>query len=127
MWHSKIFNWLWPPLVQEQLDKFREYWNNHQISKQKHKTLPTGTSPRHMWLVPESVCATSRNCSVHVNMHTVHQLRGDLGGAEGCKRAFQFVDTEFEALAELNYPDITLSSVWDVFVAVNDLLLGDYK
>jgi hypothetical protein len=54
-------------------------------------------------------------------------LRGDLGGAEGRKWAFQFVDTEFEALAELNYPDITLSSVWDVFVAVNDLLLGDYK
>jgi hypothetical protein len=65
-------------------------------------------------------------------MHTVHQLRGDLGGAEGCKQAFQFVDAKFEALAdealaELNYPDITLSSVWDVFVAVNDLLLGDYK
>jgi len=130
MWHSKNFNWLWPPLVQERLDEFCEYWNNRRILKQKHKTLPTGTSPRHMWLVLESVCATSRNCSVRVNIHTVHQLREDLGGAEGHERAFRFVDAEFEALAdealaELNYPDITLSSTWDVFV--NDLLSGDYK
>ena len=85
-----------------------------------------------MWLVPESVCATSRNCSVRVNLETVHQMREDLGGAEGRQQAFRFVDAEFEALAdealaELNYPDITLSSAWDVFVAVNDLLSGDYK
>jgi len=26
----KVFNWLWPSLVQEQLDEFCEYWNNHQ-------------------------------------------------------------------------------------------------
>jgi hypothetical protein len=85
-----------------------------------------------MWLVPESVCATSRNCSIRVNLDTVHQLREDLGGTEGRQQAFRFVDAEFEALAdealaELKYPDITLSSAWDVFVAVNDLLSGDYK
>ena len=65
-------------------------------------------------------------------MHTVRQLRMDLGGAEGREQAFRFVDAEFEALAdealaELNYPDITLSSAWDVFIAVHDLLSGDYK
>lgn len=85
-----------------------------------------------MWLVPDSVCATSRNCSVRIDMHTVRQLRMDLGGAEGREQAFRFVDAEFEALAdealaELNYPDITLSSAWDVFIAVHDLLSGDYK
>ena len=65
-------------------------------------------------------------------MHTVHELRMDLGGAEGRKQAFRFVDVEFEALADealaqLNYPDITLSSAWDVFIAVHDLLSADYK
>jgi hypothetical protein len=85
-----------------------------------------------MWLAPESVCATSRNCSVGIDMHTVHQLREDMGGAEGREQAFRFVDAEFEALAdgalaELNYPDITLSSSWDIFVAVHDLLSIDYK
>jgi hypothetical protein len=68
-----------------------------------------------MWLVLESVCATSHNCSVDVNMHTAHRLREDLGGSEGHKQAFCFVDAEFEALAdealaELNHPDIILSS-----------------
>jgi len=56
----------------------------------------------------------------------------DLGGAEGHKKAFWFVDAGFETLAdevlaELNYPDITLSSAWDVFIAVHDLLSPDYK
>jgi hypothetical protein len=84
-----------------------------------------------MWLVPESVCATARNCSIHVNMDTVRQLREDLGGAEAWQRAMSFVEAEFEAQADevyagLNYPAITLSSTWDVFVAVVDSLSGDY-
>ena len=64
-------------------------------------------------------------------METVHQLREDLGGAEGRDQSFRFVDAEFvaladEALCELNYPEITLSSAWDVFIAIHDLLSGDY-
>lgn len=83
-----------------------------------------------MWLVPDSVRATSRNCAVYVNMDTVKQLREDLGGAEKREQAFRFVDAEFEAftdnaLAELNYPDITLSSAWDVFIAITDILSRD--
>ncbi|KZP10031.1 hypothetical protein FIBSPDRAFT_687622, partial [Athelia psychrophila] len=51
--HINIFNWLWPPLVQARLDIFRQYWNNHRLSTQKKKILPTGTSPLHMWTVPD--------------------------------------------------------------------------
>lgn len=84
-----------------------------------------------MWLVPDSVCVTSHNCSIHVDMETVCQLREDLGGAEGHDQAFWFVDAKFvaltdEALCELNYPKIILSSAWDVFIAIHDLLSGDY-
>lgn len=129
---SNIFNWLWPPLVQERLDIFRDYWNNHRLSSQKHKLLPTGTSPRHMWTVPDKVRATARQCFVNVDMATVRQMRMDLGGTEGHDKAFRFVTAEFEAqadaaLAELKFPQITLSSAWDVFVAVNDLLSNDYN
>jgi hypothetical protein len=64
-------------------------------------------------------------------MDTVHQLREDLSSAEGNDWAFQFVDAKFvaltdEALHKLNYPEITLSSAWDVFTAIHDLLSGDY-
>ncbi|KAF9490762.1 hypothetical protein BDN71DRAFT_1345120, partial [Pleurotus eryngii] len=51
--HVQLFNWLWPPLLQAQLDEFVEYWNNHRISMQKKKFLPSGTSPRQMWIAPE--------------------------------------------------------------------------
>lgn len=125
--YSDIFNWLWPPLAQERLDEFREYWNNHKLSKQKKKTLPTGTSPRHMWLAPKSVRATARNCSVQVNMESVHRLRDEMGGHEAREEAMQFVSEEFaaeadNALGQLGFPPITLSSAWDVFLAVDDIL-----
>ncbi|KAF7970556.1 hypothetical protein HWV62_23735 [Athelia sp. TMB] len=125
--HSDIFNWLWPRLVQERLDEFREYWNNHKLSKQQKKILPSGTSPRHMWLVPSSVRATARDCSVRVNMESVRRLRDEMGGHEGREEAMQFVSREFSAeadsaLGQLGYPTITLSTAWDVFVAVDDIL-----
>jgi len=83
-----------------------------------------------MWLAPEAVHATSLNCSIKVNMDTVHQLREGLGGIEKREQAFHFINAEFEALAdnalgELNYPDITLSSSWDIFIAVVNILLRD--
>ena len=85
-----------------------------------------------MWLVPDSVCVTSCNCSVRVDRHTVHELKMDLGGTEGCKQSFCSVDAEFEdladeALAQMKYPDITHSTAWGVFIAVHDLLSADYK
>lgn len=84
-----------------------------------------------MWLVPDAVRGTARNCSVFVNMNTVHQFREDLGGVEAREQAMRFVDLEFEAQAneaygELKYPVITLASAWDIFVAVVDILSGDY-
>ncbi|KAH7929145.1 hypothetical protein BV22DRAFT_1029764 [Leucogyrophana mollusca] len=125
--HVNVFNWLWPPLVQERLDEFREYWNNHRLSTQKKKLLPTGTSPRQLWLAPESARATARDCSIAVDMRLVQQLREALGGREARDLAFRFVDAEFEAMADealggLEFPDITLSSAWDVFVAIVDTL-----
>ena len=84
-----------------------------------------------MWLVPEAVHPTAHNCSVCVNMSTVHQLREELGGVEGQDLALHFVDAEYEAeandmLEELNYPVITLSSAWNIFIAITDAFSQDY-
>ncbi|KAL0952449.1 hypothetical protein HGRIS_006718 [Hohenbuehelia grisea] len=125
--HVNVFNWLWPPLVQHRLDEFCEYWNNHRVSSQKKKLLPSGTSPRQMWTSPESVCADAHDCSVYINLDTVSRLRDGIGGVEGRAKAFAFVDPEFQALADhalgqLEYPGIDLRTAWDVFVAVVDIL-----
>ncbi|KAL0945345.1 hypothetical protein HGRIS_000843 [Hohenbuehelia grisea] len=125
--HVNVFNWLWPPLVQHRLDEFCEYWNNHRVSSQKKKLLPSGTSPRQMWTSPESVRADAHDCSVYINLDTVSRLRDGIGGVEGRAKAFAFVDPEFQALADdalgqLEYPGIDLRTAWDVFVAVVDIL-----
>jgi hypothetical protein len=80
-----------------------------------------------MWLAPQSVQETARDCSITINMKTVHQLREELGGVEARDAAFRFVDPEFqadadEAYVELGCPDITLLSAWDIFIAVADIL-----
>ncbi|KAF4586441.1 Transposase [Pleurotus pulmonarius] len=128
--HVNVFNWLWPPLVQSRLHEFREYWNNHLLSKQKKKVLPSGTSPRQMWLDPQSVRADARDCSIVANMNIVRQLREGLGGTEGRAQAYAFVDPEFGALAdsalgELNFPAITLMNAWDIFIAVVEILSSE--
>jgi len=85
-----------------------------------------------MWLVPDAVRATARDCSIRVNMDTVDQLREDLGGKDAREAALRFVDAEFEARADevysnLHYPEITLASAWDIFIAVVDILSHDYE
>ena len=82
-----------------------------------------------MWEVPEDVVASARNCFICVDMDAVKQLRDELGGTKGRAEAFRFVDDEFaaeadEALGVLGFPLVTLSSAWDVFVAIDDILIN---
>ncbi|KAL0953005.1 hypothetical protein HGRIS_007210 [Hohenbuehelia grisea] len=125
--HLSLFNWLWPPLVRERLEEFRTYWNNHKLSKQKKKLLPSGTSPRQMWEVPDSVRADARNCSVRVGLEANRQLRDGIGGMAARAEAYAFVDPEFQSVADnalgvLGYPEITLSNAWDIFTSVFRIL-----
>jgi hypothetical protein len=58
---------------------------------------------------------------------TVHQLQEKLGGVKAHDAAFQFVDPEFQAAADeayvgLSCPNISLSSAWDIFIVVVDIL-----
>ncbi|KAF4568635.1 hypothetical protein EYR36_010648 [Pleurotus pulmonarius] len=125
--HIDLFNWIWPPLVQARLDIFREYWNNHRISKQKKKLLPSGTSPRHAWTAPSSARADARPCSIGVEYSAVRQLREGIGGDDGREQALAFVNPVFKANADaalgtLGFPEITLANVWEIFSAVANIL-----
>ncbi|KAF8479906.1 hypothetical protein JB92DRAFT_2800660 [Gautieria morchelliformis] len=98
--HIDAFNWLWPPLVQDRLDRFRDYWNSHHIPYQKGKPNASRTSPRNTLLVPTSVSTTARDCSIHVCPELVDHLREAYGGDEGHEAAFWFVSCEFQAEAD---------------------------
>lgn len=120
---SSVFNWLWPPLVQERLDDFREYWNNHTVRRQKEKDLPSGTSPIHIWSCPTHMRPTARDCRVHVHRDMIRHLHDQIGGEEAHQEAYQFVTPEFQAeadgaYADLGYPRITLKTAWTVFHAI---------
>ena len=122
-----VFNWLWPPLLQERLDEYREYWNNHTVRRQKEKDLPSGTSPMHMWTCPTHMRPTARDCRVNVRADMVHHLRDEIGGEVARQQAYQFVTPEFQAeadgaYADLGSPHITLATAWMVFHSVVDVL-----
>ena len=122
-----VFNWLWPPLLQERLDEYREYWNNHTVRRQKEKDLPSGTSPIHMWTCPTDMRPTARDCRVNVRADIVRGLRDEIGGEEARRQAYQFVTPEFQAEADgaytdLGSPHITLTTAWAVFLAMVDEL-----
>jgi len=53
-----------------------------------------------MWLAPQSVRETARDCSISINMATVRRLREELGGNEARDAASQFVGPEFQATGD---------------------------
>ncbi|PSS38118.1 hypothetical protein PHLCEN_2v25 [Hermanssonia centrifuga] len=49
----KLFNWLWPPIIQYELDEFRDSWNKHKIRRQPKKRMPSGNTPSMFFRCPE--------------------------------------------------------------------------
>lgn len=114
-------------MLQERLDEYCNYWNNHTVRRQKDKDLPSGTSPVHIWTCPTNVRPTARDCRVNVRREKIRELRDEIGGEAGRRQAYQFVTPDFQAVADgayadLGYPRITLATAWNVFKAVVDVL-----
>ncbi|KAJ7894284.1 hypothetical protein B0H14DRAFT_3081334 [Mycena olivaceomarginata] len=51
--HVLLFNWIWPPIFQGELDHFTERWNSHVIRRQSNKLMPSGVSPNELYAHPE--------------------------------------------------------------------------
>ncbi|KAJ6565606.1 hypothetical protein DFH09DRAFT_1473818, partial [Mycena vulgaris] len=125
--HVQTFYWIWVPFIQERLDIFREYWNNHRLSKSKGKKNVSGSSPKNMFLNPQSGRVDARNCSIRVNPELVRELREAYGGAEARDKAYRFVSRIFQAAAdgaylEIGCPEITLDSIWSIFTDIVTIL-----
>ncbi|KAL1938193.1 hypothetical protein VTO73DRAFT_11837 [Trametes versicolor] len=43
--HFNLVQWLWPKLIQQELDKLRDTLNNHKPRKDRTKIMPTGVAP----------------------------------------------------------------------------------
>ncbi|KAJ6580815.1 hypothetical protein B0H19DRAFT_485421 [Mycena capillaripes] len=118
--HRNVFYWLWVPIIQQGLDTYREYWNNHTITKSKGKKNPSGSCPNNMFLNPTSVRLMARDCHIKVDPQRVAELREAYGGQAAREKAYRFVSEEFKFNAELIHinlgsPPLTLTNGWNVF------------
>ncbi|KAJ7160845.1 hypothetical protein C8R46DRAFT_1223186 [Mycena filopes] len=118
--HRCIFYWLWVPIIQAGLDTYRNYWNNHKITKSSKKINPSGACPNNMFLNPTSVDLLGQQCHITVNPDTVARLRDAYGGQKARDKAYRFVSEEFQFNAELIHeslgsPELSLANGWKVF------------
>jgi len=85
--NRQLFNWIWPQILQHQLDKFFEYWNNHKICFQSTKPNMSGQTPRHTFTVPQ---APAEECRIEVPQDAIDALRNTI--PVSCDKAMQWVD-----------------------------------
>ncbi|KAJ7829855.1 hypothetical protein B0H14DRAFT_3716288 [Mycena olivaceomarginata] len=115
--HCDLFNWIFPPLVQAELDEFRTYW--HLVRSQPNKNMPSGHVPADALEHPEVFGGI--NCLIKVPKETLANLRVFLTEEVGPRSEhLQWVDDEFAAIAEAVYksigsPHITLTNSWEIF------------
>ncbi|KZS86609.1 hypothetical protein SISNIDRAFT_420719, partial [Sistotremastrum niveocremeum HHB9708] len=78
--HIPVFNFIWPSIVQNELDRYKEEWNNHKIRRQKDKMMPSGFTPRTVFIAAEQPeIAQGRNvkdCFQPVQAEDIAVLRG---------------------------------------------------
>ncbi|KAJ6598518.1 hypothetical protein B0H10DRAFT_2167613 [Mycena sp. CBHHK59/15] len=71
--HRDLFNWIFPPLIQAELNEFHTYWNQHKICDQPDKNMPSGHVPADVLEHPEIYGGI--NCLIKVPRDTLDDLR----------------------------------------------------
>lgn len=111
---SELVQWLWPKLIQQELDKFRRDMNDHKVRTDRKKILPSGVSPN----VAFSLCEKygGENCLQPVEISVIHRLMEEVGG----EQLIQFVMPDYAAIMQAAYDSLGLESltfdnIWIVF------------
>ncbi|KAF8908221.1 hypothetical protein CPB84DRAFT_1843672 [Gymnopilus junonius] len=114
--HQQLFNWLWPKMLQIQLDAFVKYWNNHCIRTQKNKPNMSGLTLRHAFTVP---APPTQDCRIPVNRQVISTLCSQIPVT--CEEAMRWVDDAFDGVATRAYEAIGSPPLnkfltgWDIF------------
>lgn len=109
---SDLFHWLFVPIVQSRLNKFKKYWNHHPVRKQRMKIMPSGHRPEVVYGDPAR--HGYDNWMVPVSPSAVQSLRNTLPPAP------RFITVEFEAMVNsiwrrFGSPLIRESNAWAMF------------
>ncbi len=114
---SELVQWLWPALIQKELDQLRDHFNSHKVRYDKNKVLPSGVSPNVAYALLDRYNAV--DCLQKVDRLVVREIMDAMGGDD----LIRFVDAEFAVRAQnafdvLRLPTVTLDNVWDIFRAM---------
>jgi hypothetical protein len=117
MYSSELVQWLWPKLIQQELDQFKDRMNNHKVRSDINKMNPSGVSPN----VCYALCQKygGENCIQPIDIALVRGLMEDIGGEE----LVRFVPLEYATRAQgvydgLNVENFTFENVWLIFSAM---------
>jgi hypothetical protein len=112
--------WLWPSLIQKELDKFCAAANNRRVRKQNDKVLPSGVSPNVAFLFPEKF--GGRDCLQHVDMDLVDKILDDMREEKEASSDWgvpmDFAVKAQAAYEQLKSPEVTMDTVWVIFAAI---------
>jgi hypothetical protein len=118
---SLLVQWLWPKLIQQELDQLRCRFNNHIVRKDRAKYHPSGISPK----VAMALHADygGEQCLQPVPQETVKEMMSQLGG----ETLLEFVTQEYATRAQQAYDslkitNLSLTNVWYVFEAMLPLM-----
>ncbi|KAF8531361.1 hypothetical protein JB92DRAFT_2692108, partial [Gautieria morchelliformis] len=113
--------WLWPKLIQQELDELQDHFNNHHVQKDRNKVLPSGVSLNEAFTLHEAYSA--ENLLQPVNKDVLKELMVSIGGDD----LIQFVSIEYaihaqEVYDSLGIQKLTMFNVWTIFQAMLPLM-----
>ncbi|KAJ6520574.1 hypothetical protein DFH09DRAFT_1505134 [Mycena vulgaris] len=123
----ELCQWLWPRLIQKELDNWARLRNGIPIRKQTGKAGPSGVkamSRNDAFTMLDSWGGI--NCLQKVDVDVIRQMKMDMGGDE----LIAFTTSEFAARAQVVFDSLgpvilTPANVWDVFVAMLPLVFPE--
>ena len=109
--------WLWPPLMQQELDDLRDRLNSRRMRKDKNKLTPSGCSPNEAYDLYEDYNGV--HCLQPVDTAVVQQIMDDIERERNPVIDWG-VPEEFAAHAQevydsLDISNLTMKNVWIVF------------
>ncbi|EAU92437.1 hypothetical protein CC1G_00656 [Coprinopsis cinerea okayama7 len=119
--HIPLFYWIFVPLVQEHLDRFRTYFNNRRVRPQDDKILPSKHIPADALEHPDLYIPGTKSCLIDVPSELVDDCRRYLEEDVGPRENYlSWFSEDFDVIAGLVYDDIgspkvTTQTAWDVF------------
>ncbi|KAJ7816203.1 hypothetical protein B0H14DRAFT_2281431, partial [Mycena olivaceomarginata] len=111
-----LFNWLWPPIIQCELDNFTDLWNSHVIRRQRDKSMPSRVSPNELHAHPEYY--GGRCFAIPVPKDAIIAMCGNIRLTWNA--ALDWVPQEFNMIATQGYeslgsPVCSPETAWDIF------------